>query len=168
MNPDRCGRIAPCRLRRGEGMTGTESGCQNSRQQGLEASTCVHLVYPRRTASDPLTFLSAIVHRSLPASRSFVLASLRALHLDPGFSSARARTQEGQGESLPESPRRGRDCRLTSPLLWPAQPSRAKGPLQRAIAHHSDRSTAMHRPVPAGRDPLDRLHSFTGEWLPAD
>jgi hypothetical protein len=33
------------------------------------------------------------LRRSAPTSRSFVLASLRALHLDPGVSPSRAREQ---------------------------------------------------------------------------
>jgi hypothetical protein len=84
---------------------------------GLEACTCVHLVDPQGCASDTLNSFCSSVRRSHPASRSFVLASLRALHLDPGHSSARGRKQEVQGKPCLKRLGYAERKALTNPLL---------------------------------------------------
>ena len=106
IDPACCTRTAPCPLLRGEGMTG-------SRRFGPAPTHTHHCgdVAPQphsRCSSTPTSTQDAL-NLSAPSSRSFVLAALRALHLDTGVGSALSTSRSKQLKTPLTTPRPFRD-----------------------------------------------------------
>src|SRR5215831_8423692 len=90
------------------------------------------------------------------ASRSYVLASLRALHLDPIPPPATTRRPRRQGHTP-----------LTLGSSRPARPPTSPGAIRRALTHTPTRLTKPQRTRPPSGLPLDNPAPFRNDRPPA-
>ena len=111
IDPACCHRTAPCPPQLGEGMTGSRTN------PALPQRICAITLgegtpQPHNLAAD-LPASADSMHRAGPASRPFVLATLRALRLDPGpypvLPTRRPKTSKTTGRQPLDRPRPFRD-----------------------------------------------------------